>query len=336
MRIYYLCLIFLLAFSVPSVVHSSQAENAVKKIAVLFGYAGICAEISGVKDTSQDKQETNLFIKKFLAPYKSLGQTAYDLFLENIHLGMASGGMENGAQCEKVLNELISRYKSYGLSGRYLEKVLNSGKFRQTPRIQNNSSEQSSKIKSGLYRVHNDEGALPSIILKSNKTGSFEIDEDSNPFIWEINGDKLIFDMLDDTLPKEQKNFNAIINNNEEFTLAGNIYKINNDVKILSYKYLEDGYSGDLTLYDLKSEDEVVIIEIQTVENTSGNTCEVKVECNDKGAMLICRDNENDDKDAMITITDKGNDSVEIASTISTGYYCGNRASFIGKYTLNK
>lgn len=334
MRSVFIRLICLSVLSITSLGYASEAENDIKNMGALVGYVQACAEISHVTATSQEKQEFKLFGQKFISQYLHLGQQGADLFLKNVPLGLFAGGMDNGAQCEKALKEMTYKMKSFGLSGAYLERVLGSGKFDQQQNSTEISNIQSAKIKSGLYSVQNDTDEVPDIVLKANKTGSFSMDEESEPFEWKIEGNKLVIQMLDYTLPTEHQSFIATIKNDTTLVLDETEYKRNDNLNISSYTYAEEGYAGNMTLYDWNRDDGIISTEIETSDNQFGNTCELEIHCKNKGSMLICRDSE--DQDEMILIQDKGNDTMEVSGTISTYNFCGIRGNFFGKYTKLK
>lgn len=324
--------LLVLTLGIPA--YAANAAKELEAFGALLGYAGMCAEKAGVKETEADKKEGKLLGERLIAPYLGMGDQAVQRFMEGVHLGMATGGMDKGAQCDKVLGEVAARSRGYGLSGSYWVRVaqaLGGSPAQAAPR----SGASGPAPQAGFYRCTDDDMSQPFIMLKANHTGTFQFDgaEEANPVEWELKGGKLLFHFQDTSLPAEQRNLAATVKDAEHFVLNGATYARDADCTVTSYDYAEAGYAGDLTLIDWGKPDRLEV-EISTVNREAAHTCDLTLTCRRRGAMLLCRDESNEDKDAITTIKELDNGGLDVDTTMSYGDYCGNRGSFTGKYTL--
>lgn len=190
------------------------------------------------------------------------------------------------------------------------------------------------KPASGFYRAEGRAGEIADIIIHSDGTGSFEIEEESNPFNWNMQGNKIIFQMFDTSLPPEHRKYEANLENGSSFVMDDLKYQRDNDIKIETYEYMEKGFSGTLYLTDWGSKGEEFNIKIATVNDASTNICEAEVACKNKGAMLLCKDSNNEDPEAILTIKFENKDILDVNGTLSRSEYCGNGGDFFGSYNL--
>lgn len=323
----------LLALALCAPAYAANAAKELESFGMLLGYAGMCAEKSGVQDTDAEKREGELFGKKFVAPYAKMGAKAYQHFMEGVHVGMAAGGMDQGAQCDKVLSEVAATARAHGLSGSYwlrVQKALGGSGAQASP----GSAAGAQAVRPGFYRTSDDNLSDLFILLKPNHTGTFQLagEEGSNPFDWELKDGKLLFRFRDSSLPAEQRNQAASVKDAEHFVLDGATFERDADCTVASYSYAENGYEGDLTLIAW-GDDGRPAVEIATVNLEAAHTCDLTLTCAGRGAMLVCRDESSEDKDAVTTIKELDDGSLSVDTTMSSGDYCGNRGSFTGKYT---
>lgn len=327
------CVAALLMLALCAPAYAANAAEELEAFGMLLGYAGMCAEKSGVKDTDAEKKESELFGKKFIAPYAGLGAQAFQHFSNGLHLGMASGGMDKGAQCDKVLSEIVARSRAYGLSGSYwlrVQKALGGTGPGTTP----GAAAGALAPKPGFYRASDDDLSHPFILIKANHTGTFQFDgaEESDSFDWELKDGRLFFRFQDSSLPADKRSLAASVKDADHFVLDGATYARDADCTVASYRYAEKGYEGDLTLIDWGNAGRPGV-EIATVNLEAAHTCDLTLTCTGRGAMLVCRDESSEDKDAITTIKELDDGSLSVDTTMSSGDYCGNRGSFTGKYT---
>lgn len=186
----------------------------------------------------------------------------------------------------------------------------------------------------GLYRAAGCEGEIADIVIHSDGTGSFEFEEESNPFTWKMQGNKIIITMLDTSLPPEQRTYEGTLKNDNSLVMDDLTYKREKEIKIETYDYLEKGFSGSLYLTDWDSKGEQVNIRIATVNDASTNTCDAEVTCKSKDTMLLCKDRNSEDPEAILTIKFEDKDILLVDGKLSRSEYCGNGGDFFGKYKL--
>lgn len=187
---------------------------------------------------------------------------------------------------------------------------------------------------SGLYRAEGSEGEIADVIFRSDGNGSFEIEEDSNPFTWKMQGNKILITMFDTSLPPEQRTYEGTLKNDNSLVMDDLTYQREKEIKIETYDYLEKGFSGSLYLTDWDSKGEQVNIKIATVNDSSTNTCDAEVICKSKGTMLLCKDSNSEEPEAILTIKFEDKDILLVDGTLSRSEFCGNGGDFFGKYKL--
>lgn len=95
----------------------------------------------------------------------------------------------------------------------------------------------------------------------------------------------------------------------------------------LIYNYAEDGLSGELSL--TRKNAGVWTLSLMTANSSNGATCDVTIDCQENNGVFLCHDPE---EDGDIIIRKTGTDSIDLKTTSSFSYCCGNGGYFTGKY----
>lgn len=179
----------------------------------------------------------------------------------------------------------------------------------------------------GPFEITGEEVGDVNLIFLKGGRGRYRVLDNLIPFTWKSEGNKLRLTFDDSDYQKTFGDGVATLKGSDSFTINGEKFIRNKDLKVSEYRYAEPGCSGSLVLLDFGGSYQ---LDIDTTSD-NGSTCGLVLECDAQGSAIVCRDPENGEPDAKLTLISRGADLIA-ESTLNYSDYCGMNGRFEGKY----